>query len=417
VKPTISFFFTVALTVLCSIGNGQVRHDFSINYPDARHQIGMGSDYLMASDAVTVEFQNAYLNNEFIDTDVKDGSLENMDDRAVMASSLSAGLWFKKRKKDTENNHWFAALRHRSHYNTNFTSDLFGLYFYGNKPYAGETADLSDLNYRSMSWQQAQFGMNWRFQKDSSYWEITGAVSLLNGQQYMDFTTGRGTFYTDPDAEYIEMDLELKSQQSDSADYSFGASNGFGASVDLMATYSHNKSYYVTFGIRDAGAIAWNNSSFTYTVDTLYRFEGAVVDNFFDSLFLDISTEEDFVNGFIESRESGGFTTMLPMWVGAEYGKILLEGQLTVFGGFDYLIESDYTPHFKVGGEYIFNKSIVAGAAFHTGGYSNFGWELYGGFDLTGGLILTAGTNYLGGFVAPGSATAQGAHFGLMKVF
>jgi hypothetical protein len=417
VKRATTFFATAAMIVLGGTGYSQIRHDFSINYPDARHQAGMGSEYLLASDAVTVEFQNAYLNNEFIDNEVKNGSLENMDERAVMASSLTAGIWFKKRKQDTVNNHWFAAIRHRSHYNTNFTSDLFGLYFYGNKPYAGETADLSDLNYRSMTWQQFQFGMNRRIQKDSSYWDFTGAVSFLNGQQYMDFTTGRGTFYTHPDAEYIEMDLELISQQSDSSDYSFGASNGFGASIDLMAKYVHNKSYYITFGIRDAGAIAWNNSSFTYTVDTLYKFEGAIVDNFFDSLFLDISTEEDFVNGFIESYETGGFTTMLPMWVGAEYGKNFLDGKVTAFAGFDYLINSDYTPHFKVGGEYIFNKNIVAGAAFHTGGYAQFGWELYGGFDLTGGLILTAGTSYMGGFVAPGSSTAQGAHFGLTKLF
>jgi hypothetical protein len=408
---------TAALALFSFSLHAQVRHDFRINYPDSRCSAGLTGDYLIASDAVTVAFQNAYLNNEFIDTDLKDASLDNIEDRAVMASKYAAGGFFQKRKKENPDDYWFAAIRHRSHYNTAFTKDLFGLYFYGNKPYAGQTADMSDLNYRSLTWQQFQFGMNKRLQADSNYWDITGAVSFLNGQDYMDFTTGRGTFYTHPEGEYIEMDMYLESRQSDSADYSFGASNGLGASLDLMATYNRKDNYYVTFGIKDAGFIAWNSSSFQYTVDTLYKFEGAVVDNFFDSLFLDISTEEDFVNGFIQDYQSGGFTTMIPLWVGAEFGKQFLEGTLTGYLGADYYVESDYTPHIKAGAEYKFNKHIVAGAAFHLGGYAKFGWELYGGFDLTGGLIMNVGTSYLGGFIAPESSTAQGAYMSLVKLF
>ena len=406
------------ILIFCSTaGKAQLRHDFSVNYPGLRYSVGLDGNYQIASDAVTVEFQNTFLNNGFIDSEMKDASFSNMDDRAVQAAGFNTGFTFSKSRKDKPNDSWFAAARHRGHHDTEFTKDLFGLYFYGNKPYAGETADMSDMSYRTITWQQFQFGISRRLQRDSSYWQLTGAASFLNGQEYTDFTTGRGTFYTHPDAEYIEMDLYMESRQSDSSDYSFGSSNGIGASFDLMATYSHKESHYITFGVKDAGIIAWNSSSFTYTVDTLYRFEGAVSQGFFDSLFFDVSSEEDFVNSFVQEYKSGGFTTVLPIWVGAEFGKKFMGSRLTGFIAVDYLINSNYTPHFKLGGEYKFNKNIVAGTAFHTGGYARFGWELYGGFDLTGSLILTAGTHYLGGFISPGSSTAQGAVLGLKKLF
>jgi len=396
---------------------GQYHTDFSKNYSDKKNTIGIAGDYQIASDAVTVEFQNAFLNNSFLNTTIKDGAFTNMDDRSVMASRVSEGIYYKRKTTESDNNFWFVAFRNRSHYNTNFTKDLFGLYFYGNKPYAGQTADLSDLNYNSIKWQQMQFGINKRILCDSSYWDITGSLSVLNGQDYLNFTTGRGTFYTHPEAEYVEMDLLLQSKQADSSNHSFGASNGFGASLDLMATYSHKDNYYLTFGIKDAGFIAWNKKSFEYTVDTLYRFEGAVVDNFFDSLYLDISSESDFIDGFRSNYKSGGFTTSLPMWMGAEFGKELMDGKVTAFAGIDYILNADYDLHIRVGGEYTFNRHIAGGAAFHAGGYAKYGWELYGIFDLSHGFLLHAGTSYLGGFVAPKNATAQGGSVGIAKVF
>ena len=409
----------VSIILMTSLSPLQAQFNlpFAENYPDANSEIGIEADYFISSDAVTVEFQNTYLSDNFIDNDLKDESFGKMDDRAVLGSGLNGGFYFKKKISNKENKSWFAAAKVRQHYNSNFTTDMFGLYFYGNKRYAGQKADLSDLNYLDIQYNQLQFGFNSAKLKDSSRWDFSYGASLLLGQEYLDISSGRGSFYTHPEAEYVEMDIALKSKQSDTTNTGFGAVNGIGASFDFMAQYTRDGKYHILFGIRDAGLIAWNNKSNSFEIDTLYHFEGIYIESIFDSLFLDIKSEEEFSEGFKKNRKQESFSTMVPMTLEFAYGRILIPKKLTVWGSVNYMINVDYTPLFQVKGDYYFSSRFMGGASIRYGGYAEFGAGLYIGADLGKGFILHGGTSYVTGFVSPSSSTAQGATAGFRKIF
>ena len=70
---------------------------FSNNYPDSKSELGFVTDYYISSDAVTVEFQNTYLNDNFIDNDLKDDTYKKMNERYVLGSGLNSGFYFKKK--------------------------------------------------------------------------------------------------------------------------------------------------------------------------------------------------------------------------------------------------------------------------------------------------------------------------------
>jgi uncharacterized protein DUF5723 len=389
---------------------------FSNNYPDSKSELGFVTDYFIGSDAVTVEFQNTYLNDNFIDNELKNKSFDKMDDRSVLGSGLNSGFYFKKSMADKENKSWYASVRHRQHYNSNYTSDLFGLYFYGNKPYAGETADLSDLNYLNLRYNQLQFGFITSTVKEDMRWDFMYGFSALLGQEYLDIKTGRGTFYTQPDGEYIEMDMLLESKQSDSTNTGFGSVNGLGASIDFMAQLTKEGKYHLRFGISDAGFISWNSNSTSFTVDTLYNFEGTLVENFFDSLFLDIQPQDDFSDSFKKDRKQEGFTAMIPLKLNVAYGRILSE-KLTVWASADYIVNADYVPLFQLRGDYLFSSRFMGGASVRYGGYAELGVGLHLGVDFGKGIILQGGTSYLLGYINSSSSTAQGATIGLRKIF
>jgi hypothetical protein len=100
---------------------------------------------------VTTQFTNDYINSKFLEAEIKDKSLNKMKDKNMLGSEFNGSVYYRyKSRKSTDSvsvSHFFS-LKERTHFNTKFPKDLFQLYFYGNKPFEGTTADISNFNYR-----------------------------------------------------------------------------------------------------------------------------------------------------------------------------------------------------------------------------------------------------------------------------
>lgn len=393
---------------------------FNANYPDAGTEISIDGDGLIGSDAITTKFMNTYAGNKFIEKSVKDGSFTKMGSRSKIGSYLNAGAYMKTRhthSDDSTETYLKLALRYRTHFNSSFPADLFGLYFYGNKKFAGTQADISDFNYEAIQYQQLQFGYGKIKKSGSSEFEYYGGISFLNGQSYLDISTTRGSIYTQPDGEYADLDIRLESRQSDTTKSNFGSSNGLGASLDLMVSYKMENEIRISLSATDIGMIAWNNKTSYFVVDTTYRFEGLSVNNLFDSLYLDITSEAEFVDGFKEDRKKEGFTSVLPARFQLEVSKPFLDHKLEVYVGVNHFLNADYTPQVIAGGNYFISKSFVAGISAGFGGYTEFSAGITLGADLGHGFIITAGTNYLTGLIDQDNSTAEGGYGSLRFMF
>ncbi|MBK8876594.1 MAG: hypothetical protein IPN13_23020 [Bacteroidetes bacterium] len=414
----------ILLTAICSMllmnVNAQHEWPFKNNYTTATTEIGIDANGLIGSDAITTKFMNTYINNEFIEQSVKDGAYTKMDDRSKIGSYLNAGAYMKKMRlfeADSTVRNLTLALRYRTHFNADFPSDLFALYFYGNKRFAGVNADISDFNYEAIQYQQLQFGYGKTKKSGNSEFEYYAGISFLNGQSYLDISTTRGSIYTQPDGEYADLDIRLESRQSDTTKSNFGSSNGLGASLDLMVSYKMENQVKISLSATDIGMIAWNSKSSYFVVDTTYRFEGLTVNNLFDSLYLDITSEAEFIDGFKEDRKKESFTSVLPAKFQLQVSKPFMEDKLMAYASVNYFLNADYTPQIIAGGSYFFSKSFMAGVSAGFGGYTEFSAGIHVGADLGHGFILTAGTDYLTGLINQDNSTAEGGVGSLRFVF
>lgn len=393
---------------------------FEENYPGNKTVFGFTVDYSIASVSIAVKFQNAFLQSKFIDNDLKDESLDMMKDENRIGSRLNAGTYFRKNSKrfwGIDSASWFVAVKERSHFNSLFPKDLFGLYFYGNKTYAGKTADVSDLNYRSVIYQQIEYGILKEKIRNEKKTGFAVSVSALNGQRYLEITTANGTLFTQSDAEYIDMNIDLKSQQSDSTKHNFGNSNGLGASACFMFYCSKENKYRLSFSATDIGFIAWNGKSNYFEVDTNYHFEGVIVNNLFDSLYLDLKGEQDFKEGFKKNREAKSFTSLLPFCFGLSYERILIPGKLTAAVSVEHILNADFIPQTSLLASWAFSKKTRGGISVQYGGYGGLNAGIYFDKDFGKGYILSLGSAYLNGYILSSSSTSQGGYASLKKVF
>ncbi len=141
-----------------------------------------------------------------------------------------------------------------------------------------------------------------------------------------------------------------------------------------------------------------------------------VVNNLFDSLYLDISSEKEFVDGFKKSRETKSFVTAVPAKIKI-IASIPWGPQLTILAGADYYFNSGYMPMVFAGADLMFSKRVLAGVSFRYGGYGMLNAGLHAGFDIGHSFIFEAGTAFADGYLSPKNATSQGAYGLLKKVF
>ncbi|MEO5570972.1 MAG: DUF5723 family protein [Bacteroidia bacterium] len=414
-------FLIPAIVIFTLQAAAQTSTLFEKNYPGSKSCIGFDALYLINSTGITNEFTNKYLQGEFLDTETKDKSLNKMKDKNLLGNEFNGSLYYRyKSKKSTDSSsvvsHFFS-LKERQHFNTKFTKDLFQLYFYGNEPFAGKTADISNFNYRSVQYLQLQYGMISEINNDGEIFGCMVAVSALNGQDLLEIKTNEGSFYTEENGEYVDMNLFLEAKQSDTSNTSFWSSSGIGASADFEVHYGEENKYNIRFSASDIGFIAWNKKSTTFEVDTNYHFEGVVVENLFDSLFLDVKSEQDFKDGFKENKQAKSFTTMLPFRLNLSYEFTIIPDKLTEAIGVQYIFNSDYTPLVFASCDYLFNRKTQAGIYLQYGGYGGFHAGIHFDKDFGKGFILSLGSAYLDGYIAPSSSAGQGAYAGIKKIF
>ncbi len=396
--------------------------DFFLHDQDTMYALRFDYGQAIASDAITNQFILTYLREDFIDSDLKDEVSKNLDEKNLLGGYLNAGFAFRSKAKNGSykgqalSYQWVASIKNRILFNTTFSDDFFKLYFYGNKIYEGQQADISNFNYSYQQFQQFQLGMSRQAVRGNKTWTSMLAFSYLNGQDYLSVKTTRGTFYTATDAEYVDLDLALTAQQADSNNNSFGAINGVGFSTDYGIRLDKGKWKY-SLQISDLGFIQWNKKSSTITVDTNYRFEGVEVQNLLDSFYIEINSDQDFKNGLITTRNFEKFTKALPAQIMLTAESIALHPKIHAYSTLRYRFNSNMLPLVLIVGDYLFSKSFYVGLSMQYGGYS----KLHGGvramYSAGKGWMLYVGSSYLDGFFLQNNVGGVGGSVSVQKVF
>ena len=415
-------FIILFIASFNSTTNAQIATIFADEFPDSsKTRIGITSDYDINSNAFTNTFISKFYLGGYIDTDLKNSVLSRTKNINRIGGNLNNGIFAAFNLESTFHNknlNFFISVRDRLHFDSQFSSDLYKVAFYGNIQFAGETANFNDFSLNLIHYQQLQIGLFSSKLDSAARWGI--GLSFLKGQQYISVLAKKAELFTSDDGQYINFNTQLNATQSNPAQSGIGAMNGFGTSLDIyfeapFQTRSGDSKLRVA--VSDIGFIHFNKQTETLKQDSLFHYTGITINNIYDIKDASIgSTSKDSIIKAVAPFQKEAYNATLPsvldLTFETHFSKRfhLIEGLRQVFNG-NYKVMSYIKAH------YYFTPNFMLSATFGYGGYGNFNYGLSIFTNLGKGFLVYAGSNNIEGFIAPKKTTGQGAYITLVKRF
>jgi len=417
------FSFVIIFFACSIVAQAQLERAFSLQefYP-FRKNISLSADYYFGSTAITNKFFNYYYLGKFIDTELKNDVSSRLNDnnnRLGAGAHASLMYTYKIKEDSAAKNIYFVGIGTRHFAETNFSRDLFELYFRGNKSFEGESADFNNFRFRLMEYDKITWGKLMVSPVDSSKLSFGYSASALLGQRYNDIKLN-GSIYTASHGEYLDVMANGNMHATDSAHTSLASLNGYGASVDFYFHYPLSKSTSLHLLVSDLGFINWNNKTSVIAVDTTYHFEGVEVNDLFD--FTDTVlgssslTDSAQVNAFLTRHTKEKYSTILPVRASLELS--YMYNEKISFTLTDEMMTGNFFRNFmmlSMGWKASGKVYLSLHASY--GGYDGFNAGAAGSFLIGKDFALMAGSYSLAGLLFPAYVTSQGAFVSLKKYF
>ena len=438
-KIVCRILYTVLALFLASQVYSQSRLSIGDYYNDSsKMTLGILGEYDVNSTALTNELYYKILNGSFIEVETKDRVNKRLSEFNKAGFDLNYGLFFSQRVdslfgKEKKGFHYFVKIANREHANIVFTEDFLRVAMYGNAQYAGDTAKMGSSEFNLLRYQQIQVGIVNSFRETSKYGI---GISFIKGEQFLNEKISRANLYTSPSGDHVELDVKYSITQSDTSRRGFGAMHGWGVSTDLFyhlsysifqgkanedesATEGINESDwsgYMRIEVSDLGFISWNDKSVRHEIDTMYEFDGIVLQNI---LQLDDSILEPIVDSLKEAYEpnssNSSYTTVLP----ALFHLSLYQENSTGFYislGTIFRIFANYSPFIYITAGHTIKEKFRLGGSLEFGGYGkvNLGFQAQADFS---GFKIGLGTHSLDGFIFPKKTGRNSVYLSIAKRF
>ena len=270
-----------------------------------------------------------------------------------------------------------------------YSKDLYGLAFYGNDRYIGETIDFSGTNMSYMTFQKIGFGMIAAKSKSSVAFNVYNVSDRFTGS----FRKGMIVQDANGDSLNLTMDGELQMRNNQK----FNQGIGFGVDLDFKVPISWGKrKAYIRFQAYNVGFAYMYEKQKVYTFDTTFNYGGFKFDQLIGegSLFSD---SLDYLDTLGIHTSERNVTVMLPGYL--QIGKIVDEtysGQLQSFFGIRLYPSLIYSPYVFAGLDYHPADWVRIGVNASYGGFGKFRAGLYSKFIFGNYSIGLATENVVG---------------------
>ncbi|MFI5164878.1 MAG: DUF5723 family protein [Bacteroidia bacterium] len=377
-------------------------------------------DAFIASNAIMNDFILAFYSGKFINDVLKNESSDNLHLSNRLGGATKIGLTYTYHSLQGKSKPVFSfSFFDRNNLDVKFSDDLFRTVFYGNKNFAGETAQLGNFQLNLLHYQQFRFGCKWK--GDATHGSFGFAVSVLSGNQNIYIHANKADMYTSPDGQYIDLALAMQMQQTDTAHKNYLGQNGMGLSTDLFYEMPYivwNKPGKIIFEVSDLGFIRWNNNSMTHSVDSSYHYEGVNVN---DILHTSGGTIPKLnIDSVIDKNtryERRAYTTKLPFYFNVRtrtwYGK-----QFSLEKGISFLFNSFAKPYYFLKLHYSTRKQNAEFAyTIGYGGYGRFNSGIEARLDFAKHYSLHIADNYLFSGIPSQTANGMGVFVKVVRKF
>jgi hypothetical protein len=350
------------------------------------------------SNALPIAILTDVLGGGFLSNNIKNRVKNFPSSRRLYEHELAAGIHYKHRfKKNDLTLH--VGYKFRNMLYANISRDALNLLVYGNKMYEDQYADLSNMRFENLQYNQFSLGISKKEQR--LYAGLM--LSFLVGDNNQQLRSRDGSFYTAPYGEYIDIAYNFRFNQSHEGAPVFMQPKGYGFSADLQLAYEFEKGTLL-FNVTDLGLIAWGGQSFNYSNDTSFRFEGIyVIDNLIrinDYKFQ--FSSDSLITNLVSSKTNFRYNTTLPSTFLLTYSFFQNIGKTKVqinCGVQTRLLTNYYAMAFAKA-NFFLPKHFVTSLSLSGGGYSlfNVGWDVgYFGKHFQAQI----GTHNLIGMIAP----------------
>jgi len=385
-----------------------------------RLNFSVGADFNYGSTVMTNKFSNRFLFGGTITRKMKDDTYKNLGNNnrggGDLNYTLTAEIPFDT-LFDRTGISLVVGAEFNEHVDVKFDENLFRLVFDGNKQFAGQEVDISQTNFNYYKFQRLNFGFI-SYKKHKGKLTREGAiVSLIKGEEHI-AANGEGTMTTEQYGRQIDLELDYTFNSSDTTNKGLKAFNGIGISTDLFTEFYLKNGDKIYLGVEDLGFVHWNKKSIEISTDSLYMYDGIVIDDIFninDSL-IDKLSKDSIIDIISTDRSKASYATALPTALHIIYTK-KLNSKLVGNLGLYYKILVNYFPYIYANTTYYINPTFAVKTQLAWGGYGKYNIGLSVAKSIKNSWQLILGTNNLEGYVVPTKAFSNSGFVGLKKYF
>jgi hypothetical protein len=364
----------------------------------AENTIQLDIDFHMNSNAMPTTFAGAFLTQNTITDAMKNQVLSYPGKIIKYEDELKAGLAYKHHFKK-KNITLYLSCYHRNMRQLTTSRDAFELIFNGNAQFENKTADLSNITFQNLMYNQYSVGVS----KSQGHFFAGINVSYLQGFSNQQLRNPTGSLYTAPYGEYLDVSYDAVFNEGSTGATHFFDLNGQGISADLQLGYNDEKSRF-TFSVQDLGYITWAKHPVNYTGDTSFVFNGIVISDITNISGSGINglNLDSQLNVLSPHKTTKAYTITLPATIQATYSRLfkLKKHDMIFTAGVNTRILAHYYAYGYVKTTFLLDHQWTTSASAGAGGYSlfNLGWDIGKRWKNLDFLI---GTNNLIGCIVP----------------
>jgi hypothetical protein len=256
-----------------------------------------------------------------------------------------------------------------SNLSSNYSKDAFGLLFYGNSMYRGDTASFSGMDAKVVGIQK--FGIGLIDKKSKTSLVLNG----YNVTAYQDLNIVKGNLISDTTNNSLQLEMIGNWRTAKGTNSSKGWGLGFDLDYRLPVSWFNGKTSFFQFSLQNIGIMALNEVK-NYSFDTSIVFTGFQFQDVFKS------SSDSTSNGFQDSlglkTSTSAAVRFLPGFI--QVGKLINENttqKWQSYFGIRLYTTLTYNPLIFIGGQYQLHKNVRFGFQGSYGGFTTFRAGIY----------------------------------------
>lgn len=410
-------YWMLIVFVLTALGLKAQEQHYHVYYPqniyvdDWKLKAQIYYDNHNNSNGFINEFASVINQSKYIDQDLKDRQSEVLESSIMSGRILKSGFDFYMNAQDAEKGlYYYFGLDHQQVLDSRIDDNMVKLLFYGNQPYAGEHLSIQNTDYTSIYFNRIKLGIGKHFGKGEVKHEVSAKLGLNFGQNYDAVQVQNSNFYTHPQGDYLDIDLQAETQLADTVWGDLFTLNGIGASIDLHYSVHQDKEFFIAVHIGNLGFVNWNKSPFSASADTSFRFSGLENDSLNQGQIPNDFSYDNLRNLLFTQPSHEAFSKLLPFDIQLTGGQFFADGKIYVGVNtrFYPTLLANYRAEIFATYNYLDLFQVTPIIGYNS--YRQFNVGLAVGIELWDAVSIRAGSSYLNSMFNPNAKVGQGGY-------